>query len=73
MMLENNFKPGDKVKINLNAFEWQKKELAPNFLEWINQNADTVFTLKAHKENSVLWEFEENDTWLFYFGNLTKV
>jgi len=71
-MAENNFKPGDKVKINVKSFEWQEKELTPKFLKYINDNMDTIFTLKEYQKGRVLWTFEEDDTWLFYFGNLIK-
>jgi hypothetical protein len=72
-MIENTLKPKDKVKINLEAFAWQVDSLTPKFLKYINDNADTVFTLKKYGVNGILWEFEEDPTYLFWFGNLTKI
>jgi hypothetical protein len=59
-MIENTLKPKDKVKINPEAFAWQVNSLTPKFLKYINDNANTVFTLKS----MVLMAF---------FGNLKKI
>ena len=34
----DEIKPGDKVRINIKAFDWQKNTLTPKFMEFINQN-----------------------------------
>jgi hypothetical protein len=69
----DEIKPGDRVRINIKAFDWQKNTLTPKFMEFVNRNADTIFTVKEYKEDSSLYTFVENDTWLFWVGNLTKL
>jgi len=64
---------GDKVRINIQAFDWQKDTLTPKFIEFINRNADTIFTVKKYGKDGSLWTFVENDTWLFWVGNLIKL
>jgi multidrug resistance efflux pump len=66
----NNLKPGMKVKINIDAFEWKKHTLTQKFLDYINSNKDTIFTLKQYDDDGVRWTFEEDDMWLFYWGDL---
>jgi hypothetical protein len=66
----NNLKSGMKVKINVNAFEWKKHTLTQKFLDYINSNKDNIFTLKQYGKDGILWAFEEDDTWLFYWEDL---
>jgi hypothetical protein len=67
------FNIGDKVKINIRAFDWQRNGLTKNFINFIDKNADTIFTLKESQGGrKILWTFEENDIWLFWYGNLIK-
>jgi hypothetical protein len=70
----DEIKPGDKVKINVNSLKWQEKTLTPKFLEFIDENVNTIFTVKAYLPfNGYLYTFVENDTWLFYVDNLIKL
>jgi hypothetical protein len=62
---------GDKVRINVHAFDWQKNELTDKFIDYMNRNEDTIFTAKH--ERGQLWTFEEDDMWLFWVNNLIKV
>lgn len=73
MMDKTIFKPNDKVKISVDVFTWQRGTLTDKFLNFIDSNVDTVFTLKEYKLNSKLWMFEEDPLWLFYEDNLIKV
>ena len=69
----DEIKPGDRVRINIQAFDWQKNTLTPKFMEFVNRNADTIFTVKEYKKDSGLFTFVENYTWLFWVGNLIKL
>jgi len=69
----DELKPGDKVKIDVKAFDWKKKTLTKKFLDFVYSNADTIFTLKEYNTRRILWEFEEDDTWLFWADDLIKV
>jgi len=72
-MSEIIFKSGDKVKINVDAFDWQRNTLTEKFLDFIDNNIDTIFTLKEYSSNSNLWTFEEDSLWLLYEDNLIKI
>ena len=72
-MSEIIFKSGDKVKINVNAFDWQRNTLTEKFLDFIDNNIDTIFTLKEYSSNSNLWTFEEDSLWLLYEDSLIKI
>jgi hypothetical protein len=69
-----DFDIGDKVKINIKAFDWQRGGLTKNFINFIDKNIDTIFTLKESQGGrKILWTFEEDNIWLFWYGNLIKV
>jgi len=72
-MSEIIFKSGDKVKINVDAFDWQRNTLTEKFLDFIDNNIDTIFTLKEYSSNSNLWTFEEDSLWLLYEDSLIKI
>ena len=70
----NELEPGDKVKIDVKAFDWRKKGLTKKFLDFVYSNADTIFTIRESRNGvRILWEFEEDDTWLFWGDDLIKI
>lgn len=74
MKNSEELKPGDKVKIDVKAFDWKKSTLTKKFMDFVNSNADVIFTLKEYRNNgSTLWAFEEDDNWLFWGDDLIKV
>ena len=61
-------KIGDKVKINVQEYFW-KKDLAPAFKKFLDENIDTIFTIKY----KMLCELKEDSRWLIYTKYLIKV
>lgn len=73
--IKNKLLPGDKVKINIAKYEWQKDSLTDVFWKFLEDNKNTIFTLVEHRKGTenVLWEIEEDPRWLLYADYLTKV
>lgn len=71
--LVNQLKAGDKVKIDIEKYQWKKGSYTPFFLQWLEDNKDTIFTLVVHKKNSVMWGLEEDSRWLIYNDDLIKI
>lgn len=64
-------KIGDKVKINVQEYFW-KKDLAPAFKKFLDENIDTIFTIKSFTKYKMLCELKEDSRWLIYTKYLIK-
>ena len=62
---------GKKVKINVNNYLKNKKAHNKNFLKFIEDSKDKVFTAKTHKND--IYELEGVDFWLFNASDLIVV
>jgi len=71
--ITNKLNTGDKVKIDISKFEWKKDSYTPEFLQWINDNKENIFTLVAHNKDKIMWELKEYPRWLIYNDDLIKV
>ena len=73
--MEVQLNPGDKVKIDIEKYRWQKDSLTEVFWKFMEDNKDRIFTLVEHRKNSdnVLWEIKEDPRWLLYNDYLNKV
>jgi len=73
--MEVQLSPGDKVKIDVEKYRWQRESLTDVFWKFMEDNKDTVFTLVEHMKNSknVLWGIKEDPRWLLYNDYLIKV
>lgn len=71
--LINQLKAGDKVKIDVEKYQWKKASYTPEFLQWLEDNKDTVFTLVVHSKGKVLWGLKEEPRWLIYNDDLIKI
>jgi hypothetical protein len=54
---------GDKVKINIESYDWQRNTLTEIFKNFIDNNKDTVFTIKGMSSLKYLCELKEDDRW----------
>lgn len=64
-----------KVKIKVENFYEAKDKLSNQFLNFLRESKDVVFTAKLDKKypNGVLYTLKENDLWLFYEDDLEVV
>lgn len=69
----NQLKAGDKVKIDVDKYQWKKGSYTPEFLQWLEDNRNTIFTLVPHLKGKVMWGLEEDPRWLIYNDDLIKV
>jgi hypothetical protein len=63
---------GTKVKLDINKVEMGN----PVRNKWINKHKNETFTVKynpRYGEDPKLVEFEEDDTWLWYVGELITI
>lgn len=67
----NNNLHNKKVKINVNSYK--KAELSDIFINFIEENEDTVFTAKEIINMPDIYKLEGNDIWRFHELNLIKV
>jgi hypothetical protein len=68
--MDYTFKDGDKVKINVDNYANKKDIYTTKFLKFIDENRDTVFTVKRYKTNSSFWVLEEEPMWIIHEDNL---
>jgi hypothetical protein len=71
--MTNKLKEGDKVKIDIEKFQWKKDSYTPIFLQWLEDNRDTIFTVMKRGKNDIMWAIEEDSKWLLYCDDLIKV
>lgn len=73
LSLPKQFQEGDKVKLDMEKIKRRKdyERLNPRYKEFVESNADTVFT--AHLERETLISLKEQPEWLFWSGSLIKV
>jgi len=73
--ITNKLKEGDKVKIDIEKYRWQRdaNTLTDIFWKFLEDNKDTVFTLISRNKLNVLWGIEEDSRWLLYNDYLIKV
>lgn len=73
LSLPKQFQEGDKVKLDVEKIKRRKdyERLNPRYKEFVESNADTVFT--AHLERETLISLKEQPEWLFWSGSLIKV
>ena len=66
---------GKKVKIIVENYEKEKEMYNPLFLSFINENKDTIFTVKQEKKykGTSIYTFKENDTFVFHESNLRRI
>lgn len=63
---------GDKVKIDIEKYLWQKDTLTEEFWNFIESNKDKELTIKSHGKWNILWEIEEDHRWLLFGEYLVK-
>lgn len=73
LSLPKQFQEGDKIKLDVEKIKRRKdyERLNPRYKEFVESNADTVFT--AHLERETLISLKEQPEWLFWSGSLIKV
>lgn len=73
--ITNVLKEGDKVKIDIEKYRWQKNagSITDIFWDFLEKNQNTIFTLVAHNKWGVMWGLEEDSRWLLYADYLIKV
>lgn len=71
--MDYTFKDGDKVKINVDKYANKKDIYTTKFLKFIEENRDTVFTIKRYKSNTSFWLLEEEPIWIIHEDNLVIV
>lgn len=62
-----------KVKIKYEQIMTRKNDYSQKYINFLNKNKNTIFTAKIdkkHKNGKLLYTFAENDTWLFWEGDL---
>lgn len=67
-------KEGDKVRLNVEKIKLRKDypRMQKRYQKFVDDNKDTVFTVHYEKENSDCVTFVEDNTWLFWNGDLKK-
>ena len=62
-----------KVKIKVDNYN--KKELSPKFIKFLNESKDKVFTAQQEKKykGTDIYILEEEPLWLFHASNLEVV
>ena len=67
-------KEDEQVKLNLENIKARKnyEKMTDKYKEFVNSNADRVFTAHVEKEN-LLISLKEEPEWLFWSGDLIKV
>ena len=65
----------DKVRLNVEKIKSRKDypRMQKEYQKFIDENKDTVFTVHYEKEKSNCVTFVEDNTWLFWIGDLRKV
>jgi hypothetical protein len=71
--MDYTYKDGDKVKINVDKYANKNDIYTTKFLKFIDENRDTVFTVKRYKTNSSFWVLEEEPMWIIHEDNLIIV
>lgn len=73
LSLPKQFQEDDKVKLDVEKIKRRKdyKKLNPRYKEFVESNADTLFTV--HLERETLISLKEQPEWLFWSGSLIKV
>jgi len=73
--MTNDLKAGDKVKIDIEKYRWQKDagSITEVFWKFMEDNKDKVFHIVKHNKMNVLWGIQEDPRWLFYGDFLIKV
>ena len=71
--MDYTFKDGDKVKINVDNYANKKDIYTTKSLKFIDENRDTVFTIKRYKSNTSFWVLEEEPMWIIHEDNLIIV
>jgi hypothetical protein len=71
----NQLKKGDKVKIDIEKYRWQKDagSITDTFWKFLEDNKDTTFTIFPRNKNGILWGVEEDTRWSLYCDYLIKV
>ena len=62
-----------KVRINVDRILKDEARSNPNFINFIQNNHNTVFTAITDPHAKSMYTFKENDTWLFLEDDLIKV
>jgi hypothetical protein len=71
----NQLKEGDKVKIDIEKYRWQREQgsLTDAFWQFLEDNKETIFTLFARNKYGIIWGIEEDTRWSLYGDFLIKV
>ena len=66
---------GDKVRLNLKTITQRSAypEMNPVYRDFVESNADTVFTVRFDNPDSVVAYLEEEPKWRFYTGDLIRI
>lgn len=66
---------GDKVRLNLKTITQREAypEMNPVYRDFVESNADTVFTVRFDNPDSVVAYLEEEPKWRFYTGDLIRI
>jgi hypothetical protein len=75
LIISNKLKQGDKVKIDVEKYRWQKdaNTLTDTFWKFLEDNRDTVFTIFPRNKNGVMWGLEEDTRWSMFVDYLIKI
>ena len=75
LKIKNNLKAGDKIKIDIEKYRWQREQgsLTDTFWQFLEDNKETIFTLFARNKYGIIWGIEEDTRWSLYGDFLIKV
>lgn len=70
-----DFKDGDRVMMNVDAIKARPNygKMNQRYRDFVENNAETVFTVEIEHENGSLIRFKEEPTWLFWGGDLLSI
>lgn len=71
--MDYTFKDGDKAKINVDNYANKRDIFTMKFLKFLDENRDTIFTIKRYKVNTSFWKIEEAPMWIIHEDNLIKI
>ncbi len=73
---DDHLQDGDRVRLNVKRIKsrksWKNDELQMAYREFVEDNADVVFTVRRYG-NTHTYEFIEDPKWLFVREDLIKV
>jgi hypothetical protein len=62
-----------KVKLNVDKILNNEKRNNSKFIKFVKENKDKIFTAVMNSKMNSMYNFKEDDTWLFYESDLIEI